>query len=397
MVKFTKKVLANGLTILHEERDVPVTTVAIASRFGAEYELESEKGISHVIEHLCFKGTKKRMAKEISSEIEKIGGILNAFTHEEVTLYHAKLPSKHVGVAMDVLFDIYFNSNFPEEEIKKEIKVICEEIKMRKDNPRIYVCDRLKQNLYDKPFGLNVSGDDKTILALTRKEIIEKFQKKYCPANSILCVVGNNSFEEIMSFVNKFSFPKNYPLEKMQLPKKLNLTSEEKREGIEQANLAMGFHFPTGSSKERYAAQLFNAILGDGMSSKLFLEVREKLGLVYAIKSDFDIGKDYGYLIVYAGTEKSKVKQVISIVCEEFKKMEKITLEELEEAKRQMIGNQLVMVEGSEESAINLIMEEILNDAEKYYLFEKNINKVTLDEIKALAKNSKYSYSVLSP
>lgn len=397
MVKFTKKVLSNGLTILHEKRDVPVTTVAIASRFGAEYEKESEKGISHVIEHLCFKGTDKRRAKEISSEIEKIGGILNAFTHEEVTLYHAKLPSKHLNVALEVLFDIYFNSNFPQEEMTKEIKVICEEIKMRKDNPRVYVCDRLKQSLYEKPFGLNISGDDKTILALTREDIIKKYRAKYCPANSVLCVVGNNSFSEVLKFVEKFDFPKNVPLEKSQTPKKINLISDEKRPGLEQANLAMGFHFPIGSSKERYAAQIFNSILGDGMSSKLFLEVREKLGLVYAIKSDFDLGKDYGYLLIYAGTDKSKVKQVIDIVSKEFRKMENISKEEFEEAKRQIAGNYLVESEGSEECTVNLVMEEILDKAENYYQFEKNIQKVGLEEVRNLAKNSKFSYSVLSP
>lgn len=397
MVKFTKKVLSNGLTILHEKRDVPVTTVAIASKFGAAYEKESEKGISHVIEHLCFKGTKNRGAKEISSEIEKIGGILNAFTHEEVTLYHAKLPSKHMNIALDVLFDIYFNSNFPEDEIKKEVKVICEEIKMRKDNPRIYVCDRLKQNLYDKPFGLNVSGDAKTILSLTRGDFIKKHKERYCPANSILCVVGNNSIEDVMAFVEKFTFPQNFKFNKREVPKTINLISDEKRDGLEQANLAFGFHFPIGSSKERYAAQLFNSIFGDGMSSKLFLEVREKKGLVYAIKSDYDVGKDYGYLLIYAGTDKSKIKQVIEIVSEEFKKMHNISNEELEEAKRQVAGNYLVESEGSEECVVNLIMEEILGDAEKYYLFEKNIKKVSLEEVRALAKNSKFSYSVLSP
>ncbi len=397
MVKFTKKVLSNGLTILHEKRDVPVTTVAIASRFGAEYERESEKGISHVIEHLCFKGTNKRSAKEISSEIEKIGGNLNAFTHEEVTLYHAKLPSKHMGVALDVLFDIYFNSVFPDEEIKKEIKVICEEIKMRKDNPRVYVCDRLKQSLYEKPFGLNISGDDKSILALTREDIVKKHEAKYCPANSILCVVGNNSLSEVMKFVEKFDFPKNILFEKSQTPKKINLISEEKRLGLEQANLAIGFHFPIGSSKERYAAQLFNSIFGDGMSSKLFLEVREKLGLVYAIKSDFDLGKDYGYLLIYAGTDKSKVRQVIEIVSSEFKKMENISEEELEEAKRQIVGNYLVESEGSGECVVNLVMEEILDKAEKYYQFEKRIKEVSLEEVQALAKSSNFSYSVLSP
>jgi predicted Zn-dependent peptidase len=397
MVTFTKKVLSNGLTVLHEKRDVPVTTVAIASKFGAVYENESEKGISHVIEHLCFKGTKNRSAKQISSEIEKIGGILNAFTHEEVTLYHAKLPSKHIGVALDVLFDIYFNSSFPEDEITKEIKVICEEIKMRKDNPRVYVCDRLKQNLYEKPFGLNVSGDAKTILALTKETIVKKHQERYCPANSILCVVGNNSIEEIMKFVENFVFPPNCKFNKNDTPKRINLNSDEKRDGLEQANIAFGFHFPAGSSRERYAAQLFNSIFGDGMSSKLFLEVREKKGLVYAIKSDYDVGKDYGYLLIYAGTDKSKIKQVIDIVSEEFNKMAKITEDELKEAKEQIIGNYMVESEGSEECVVNLVMEEVLDKAEKYYQFEKNIKEIKLVELKNLVKNTKMSYSILSP
>ena len=396
-MKFTKNVLDNGLIILHEKRDVPVTTVAIASKFGAAYETDSEKGMSHVIEHLCFKGTKKRSAKQISSEIEKIGGIVNAFTHEEVTLYHVKLPSKEVNVALDVLFDAYFNSVFLKEEIEKEKKVICEEIKMRKDNPRVFVLDRIKQGLFDKPFGSNVGGDEKTVMSFKREDVIKKHCEKYCPSNSILCVVGNNSIEEVMSFVNKFSFPKNFLAEKRNAPKKINENSSEKRSGLEQANICIGFHFPSGSSKERYAAELFNTILGEGMSSKLFLEVRERLGLVYAIKSEVDMGSNYGYLVIYAGTDKSKVDKVISIVSDEFKKMKDISVEELKDVKRQVIGNRLIEIEGSEESAVNLIMEEIVDKAENFYNFENNINKVTLEDVKSLVKNNKFSCSILSP
>lgn len=396
-MKFTKKILSNGLTVLHEQRDVPVTTVAIASKFGAAYETELEKGISHVLEHLCFKGTKKRSAKQISSEIEKIGGILNAFTHEEVTLYHAKLPSKDMKIALDVLMDIYFNSVFPEDEIEKEKRVICEEIKMRKDNPRVYVCDSLKQNLYEKPFGLDVAGDEKSVMKLTRGDIVKKHNERYCPSNSVLCVVGNNSIEEVLEFVDNFSFPNNFSIANSDIPKQIILSSTEQRDGLEQANLAMGIHFPFASSKKRFAAQIFNAIFGDGMSSKLFLEVREKRGLVYAIKSDLDFGKNYGYLIVYGGMDKKNVDEVIKIVTQEFNKMKDITKEELEEAKIQVIGNNLVSKEGSEEGVLSLVLEELFGRAEEYYDFENKINAVSLEDIKLLTKDAKFATFVLSP
>jgi len=396
-MEFTKKILPNGLIILHEKRDVPVTTVAIASKFGAAYETESEKGISHVIEHLCFKGTEKRIAKEISSEIEKIGGILNAFTHEEITFYHAKLPSKSMYIALDVLMDIYFNSVFSESEMEKEKKVICEEIKMRKDNPHIYVCDSLKQNLYSGAFGMDTAGDAKKVMSLSREDIVKKHKERYCPSNSVLCVVGNNSLDEIMEFVDKFSFPENFVIPEKMIPEKRILVSSEKRDGIEQANLTMGIHFPCATSKERYVAQVFNAILGDGMSSKLFLEVREKLGLVYSIKSDLDFGKDYGYLLVYAGTDKNNVEKVISIVSDEFKKMGNITEQELEDAKRQLVGNHLVSDEGSEESALNLVLEELFGDAGRYYSFEERVNAVKLEDIKLLTKDVKFASFILTP
>ena len=130
-----KKVLDNGLTVLFEKRDVPVTTVMLGVRYGSAYESSDEKGMAHFIEHMCFKGTEKRTVKQIAENVEKVGGDLNAFTSEEFTVYHVKLPSAHLNVAMDVIFDIFFNAIFPESDVKKEANVICEEIKMNRDNP----------------------------------------------------------------------------------------------------------------------------------------------------------------------------------------------------------------------------------------------------------------------
>ena len=243
MVKFNKKVLGNGLTILHEKRDVPVTTVMLASKYGGAYETEKEKGIAHFMEHLCFKGTEKRTVKQIADEVEKVGGELNAFTHEEITAYHVKLPSKHLSIAMDVVSDIYFNASFPEEEIVKEANVICEEIKMYYDNPRAHVLEQIKNNLYEKPFGIFLAGNEEVVKGMTRKQLIDRHREVYVPSNSILCVVGNNSFEEVVSMAEKISIEREGKTIKIPKIKLQSLKSDEKREGIQQANLALGSIF----------------------------------------------------------------------------------------------------------------------------------------------------------
>jgi len=399
-MKFQKKVLDNGLTVLFEQRDVPVSTVMLAVRYGSAHESDEEKGMAHFMEHLCFKGTDKRNAKQIAETVENLGGDLNAFTHEEITAYHVKLPSKHLDVAMDVIFDIFFNANFPEEEVEKEANVICEEIKMYRDNPRMHVIDKIKENLYEKPFGDFIGGSQENVRGMTREKLFSKHHEIYVPENSILCVVGNNSFEEVVLAAEQLIKSEN-KREKLDivLPEiiKRNIKNSEKRNGIEQTNLALGFHFPYSGENGRYAAELFSTILGHGMSSKLFTEVREKRGLVYGVKSDLDLGRNYGYMIIWAGTDSGKEKEVVDICLEEFRKMREITEEELEKVKLQVIGCRDVESEGSSETAVNLIMEEIRENSENYYDYEKKINMVSLDDIKELAKISDYSSFSLGP
>jgi len=396
-MKFNKKVLSNGLIVLHEKRDVPVTTVMLAAKYGAAYESAEEKGIAHFIEHLCFKGTEKRNVKQIAEEVEKVGGDLNAFTHEEITAYHVKLPSEHLNVAMDVIFDIFFNASFPEAEVEKEGNVICEEIKMYRDNPRMHVLDKIKNNLYEKPFGDFIGGSKETVKSMTRDQLFKKHRSVYVPRNSILCVVGNNDFDEVLKLAESLCVERDgVEIEKPGI-KFREIKDVEKRGDIHQANLALGFHFPYGDEKGKYAAEVFSTILGQGMSSKLFSEVREKRGLVYGVKTDLDLGKNYGYMIIWAGTDPEKVQQVIDISLEEYGKMSKINGKELEAAKVQVIGNRHVESEGSNDTAVNLIMEEAAGKAEDYYEYEKNIRAVTLEDIKELAKISEYASFSLEP
>ena len=194
---FKRKVLKNGLTIIFEKRIVPVVSVAYAVRNGGVNETSEEKGISHFIEHMLYKGTPTRNSKQIAEEIENNGGVLNGFTDEEITAYWCKMPSRHLGVALEVLTDMVKNPLFDEKELEKERKVIFEEMKMRKDTPRIYVFDEIQSYLYEKPFGANLIGTEKTMGSINRIVMKKKFEKIYSPNNMILCVVGDADFDSV--------------------------------------------------------------------------------------------------------------------------------------------------------------------------------------------------------
>ncbi len=397
MVEFNKKILDSGLTILHEKRDVPVTTLMLGVGYGARYESENEKGIAHFIEHLCFKGTEKRNAKQIAEEIENVGGVLNAFTSEEVTAYHAKFPSENLEKIGEVIFDIFFNPIFPDEEVKREAGVICEEIKMYYDNPRAHTLEMIKNLSYEKPFGMFIGGTQEIVLGLSREKLLGKHRQIYVPKNSVLVVVGNNSFEEVVALAEKYSVERvGEDLEKPEILLK-NEENSEKRENLQQANLALAFHFPKAKEKQRYSAEIFSNILGEGMSSKLFTEVREKRGLVYGVKSEIDLGADYSYLLLWAGTDPSKVNEVKKVAFEEFQKMENLEEAELILAKKKILGSQKVASESSDEVARELLAAWSYGDAEEFYQYEKKISEVTLDEIKELAKKRDYSFYSLGP
>lgn len=396
-MKFEKKVLPNGLTILFEKRDVPVTTVMLATKYGAMYESEEEKGIAHFIEHLCFKGTDKRNAKEIAQEVEGVGGVLNAFTHEEVTAYHVKLPSEHLNVAMDVIFDVFFNASFSEDNIEREANVIYEEIKMYCDNPRAHVFEKIKMNLYEGAPGMFVGGTEKNVRGMSREQLVKKHREVYVPSNSVLCVVGNNDFDEIVGLAKKFVVDRERGEIGVSKIIKRGVKNSENRQGVQQTNLALGFHFPCSGERERYVAEIFSVILGRGMSSKLFSEVREKRGLVYGVETELDLGKNYGYMVIWAGTDPDKKKEVFDICLKEFKKMAEISEEELDRAKVQVLGNRDVESERGDDTAVNLILEELAGDAKNYYEYEKNINSVKLEDIKKLAEISDYASFSLGP
>jgi predicted Zn-dependent peptidase len=394
-VDFYRKKLDNGLTVLFEKRKGPVVAVSSSVKFGAQHETERIKGIAHFIEHLVFKGTKNRNVNEIPKEIESKGGVLNAFTGEEVTAFWNKLPKKHFEIGADISIDLILNPLFEEAPLERERKVILEEIKMYHDNPSSFVLEKIKELLYKKPFNMSIAGNHESVSSLTRNKVLELYKSAYATNNMIFTVVGDTTLDSVLAQAKKF--PK--------ISKKINCMPIienngeviKKRKGIDQAHEVIGFHAPKLGDKNRYAAEIFDSILGGGMSSRLFQEVREKRGLCYSIKSDLEQSKDYGYGVVYVGTVKEKVKEVKGLVLNEIKKMKDLERSDFEEGKERLIGLRNVSNEKSDATMVGLLQEEIGGDAEEYYKYEDGVNSAQLDDVKKLSKLKSYSFVALIP
>ncbi len=396
-VEFKRKVLKNGMTILFEKRNLPVVSVAFAVRQGGINESSEEKGISHFIEHLLYKGTDKRNSKQIAEEIERNGGDLNGFTSENITAFWCKMPSDQLPVALDVLGDMIKNPKFDEKEIEKERQVIFEEIKMHHDNPRRYVFDEMHKSLFENPFGLPLSGTIETMNSINREKMIEKFKQVYSPDNLILAVVGDANFEEIVSFAEN-----NFGNEVAKVPElKVKFKNEiktENRKGIDQANMVFAYHVPLLKDKKAYSAQVLSTLMAEGMSSRLHEEIREKRNLAYAVIGDCSLGKDFSYNYIYIGTNKENVEKVKKLILEEFEKVYKnLTEEEMNEVKKQIIGNYKISMDDSQGVMVSLLLAEVEGNAEDFYKFEKKILDVKLEDVKELAMIKDYSLFTLLP
>ncbi|MBR9705082.1 insulinase family protein [Candidatus Pacearchaeota archaeon] len=393
--EFYRKKLDNGLTVIFEKRNIPVVAVSTSINFGALHETEDIKGISHFIEHLVFKGTKNRTVTQIPQEIEGKGGIINAFTAEEITSFWNKLPSKHFSLGADVSRDLAINPIFENKALERERKVILEEIKMYHDNPTSYIMEKIKEMLYKKPFSMSIAGTQKTVSGLSREKVIETYKQAYSTNNMIFTVVGKTDFETVLEEANKF--PKiNKTINSIPIIKK-NGKSIEKRKGIDQAHEIIAIHTPLLTDKNRYAVEIFDSILGGGMSSRLFQEVREKKGLCYAIKSHLEQSKEYSYLMIYSGTTKDKIKVIKEIVLKEIKKLGELKQTDFNEAKERLIGLKQVNKEKCDSTMIELLTEEIGGNSNNYYNYEDEINKVKLDDVKNLSNIKGYSFAALVP
>jgi predicted Zn-dependent peptidase len=385
-----KHTLKNGLRIV-SERIPTLRSVAMGILIGAGSgnETREESGISHLIEHMCFKGTPKRSAFDIANTLDSVGGKINAYTSKEITLYYAMVLDKHIDTAIDVLCDIVLNSLFEPKPMEVEKGVILEEIKMYEDTPDELVHDYFAEKiLRGHPIGKPTIGFEETVKSFQQKDIHSYRKKWYTPENTIISLAGaipRDITGRIKRYFEKWRGEKTVPHPSSpDIKGSINL----KKKKTEQVHFCLGVKGISQMDEDRYPYAVLDNILGGSMSSRLFQEVREKRGLVYSIFSTSSPFRNFGISYVYAGTSKENLKPVVDIILGQFSKIKKegVTPEELERAKEFLKGT---LVLGMESSSSRMSW---LAKSEFYYnrcmtideVFDK-VDKVTNDDIIKLA------------
>lgn len=362
MVK--KTVLDNGIRVISENMPhAHSVTIGIWVASGSRNERAEINGVAHFIEHLLFKGTEQRNALQIAREIDSLGGILNAFTGREYVCYYAKVLHRFLPNAVTLLSDIFLNSLFDTVEIEKERKVILQEIGLLEDTPDDYIHDLFTRNFWQgHPLGMPIIGTEQSVGALSRESIVGYRDDTYRAEDIIIAAAGRVDHLDLLSQLNGLF--DRLPIGRAASPayrpgpgKRLELVEKD----LEQVHLCLGTKALPQSDPRRYEAFILNAVLGGSMSSRLFQEVREKLGLAYSIYSYISSHSDSGSLAVYAGTSKERLNEVIEISLRELKRMRTapLTQDELHDAQEQLKGNVLLSLESSDNRMTKLAKNEI--------------------------------------
>lgn len=364
---YKKTTLSNGLRIVTS--NMPHTsslTVSIFIGTGSRYEREEEAGISHYIEHLCFKGTEKRhTAVEIAGVIEGVGGILNAGTDKEITVYWCKVARAHLSLAVELLADMISNSTFVPEEIEKERSVIAEEIKMIFDSPQQRVDVLIDELLWrNQPLGRDVIGTKNTVAAISRQNMLDYLAQHYLANNAVVSIAGDITHEEAVDNIESVfrswsrGIPRAYcPVNNEQNQPRVKI----ERRDTEQAHLCLALPGLSFSHADRFLLDMLNVILGEGMSSRLFLEIREKRGLAYSVHSYVDHYLDTGSFVVYAGITPDRLHLTIEALLGELNRLKEVVSEaELFKAKEMCKGRLLLRMEDTHSVSGWLGAQELL-------------------------------------
>ena len=396
-MQYHKKVLQNGLRLI----TIPMpsfesATIMVMVGAGSRYETPKNNGISHFLEHMAFKGTKKRpSAMEIASLIDGIGGEFNAFTSKEITGYFVKASKDHVELCLDVLSDMLQNSKLDKLEIEKERGVILEEINLYEDTPSRKIGDVYESLLYgDTPMGWDIAGRKEVIKAITREDFVNYMQSLYSAHNITVVVAGGINTKEVEDLVEKyfakmprFDTVRYIPLVENQVKPDLYI----KHKTTEQVHIGVGFRTVPINSSQKHALSVLSSILGGGMSSRLFSEVREKRGLAYYVRTGSESYQDGGNLVSTAGLDPKRVEEGVQVIIEEYSKFSKgkanITKEELAKAKEYLKGHLVLELEDSRFVAAFFAQAELLEEkVETPEELLKAIDKVTLDQVETVAK-----------
>ncbi|MGA8849023.1 MAG: pitrilysin family protein [Dehalococcoidia bacterium] len=394
MVMYNKAVLDNGLRVLTSTMPHSRSVcLAIFVGAGSCYESKEEAGISHFAEHLFFKGTEKRpTAKEISEDIEGVGGIINGGTDKEITVFWCKVASPHFSIALDVLSDLLLNSRFVNKDIEQERQVIMEEINMNLDIPQQQISMLIDELLWpEQPLGREVSGYKETVSSITREQLLNYVARRYMPNNTVLSIAGNIQHEEVITQIkplfDKWAAGKlmtGYITNDKQTEARLRIEPKD----IEQAHLCLAVHGFSQSHPQRFTLDLLNTVLGGGMSSRLFTEIRENRGLAYDIHSYTEHFLDSGSFGIYAGVDAQKVEIALAAILEEVSKIKQgITASELTRAKELSKGRLYLRFEDSQNVALwyggqEILTQQILDIDDVISI----VDAITMGELKEVAE-----------
>ena len=409
-MKYKKKTLKNGVRVLMIPiLENPTVTYMVWANTGSHFEDKSENGISHFLEHMLFKGTEHRTLKDIRREVNGIGAISNAFTGEELTAYYAKTHPKNLKKIVSVISDMYLNSNIPKEELEKERGVILGEIDMYEDDPGRIV-GKIWENLVygNQPAGRTIIGSKKNIKKFRREDFLKYKNKHYVAKSTVVVIAGK--FDEKKALIEVEKQFKNISTDKKS--KKTKTKDSQKKQGVairnkktDQTHLVVGFRALNvfDKTKDLAVLKILNTILGrSSMSSRLFVRIREELGLGYYVHSNIETLTDHGNLTIHAGVDNKRIIEAITAILNELKKLKNkvVPEDELEAAKRYFIGTFPMGLEQSDSVAIYYTLSEILgkkptNPKDVY----KEIEKVTAKQVQKMAqmifKNSKMNLAVV--
>lgn len=393
---FKKVTLKNGLRIIVvPQKDSRAVTILVLVATGSKYERKEINGISHFLEHMFFKGTKKRPnTTAIAETLDRVGGIYNAFTGEEYTGFFAKVDANYFDLALDWVSDIFLNSKLDSGEIKKEKGVILEEINMLFDHPTPYVQILWRELLYgDQPAGWNIAGTKETVMGISRQKLVDYLENQYVSSNTLISVAGKIKTSQVIEEVkkkfsgikNKAGLKKQKVIERQTVPECLL-----KERQTDQTHLCLGTRAYNLFHPKRYSQEILGVILGGMMSSRLFIRVREKMGLAYYISSEASADPDSGFLVTQAGVDNKNVEKAVSAILGEYRKaaQRKVPASELKKAKDYIKGKMALQLETSDvqasfHGAQELLENRILTPKEIY----DKIDKVGANDILKVAKD----------
>jgi predicted Zn-dependent peptidase len=361
---YRKGFLPNGIRVVTERMEhVRSVAVGVWVETGSRHEPDNRGGMSHLIEHLVFKGTATRSAEAIARTMDSVGGQMDAFTTKEHTCFYVQVLDEHLPLAVDLLTDILLHPRFDAEELEREKQVVLQEIKMVEDTPDDIIHDIFADQIWKgHPLGRPILGTRELVTGFSRDTIAEHFAEEYVPPKVIISVAGNVTHERVVSlFGAGFTDSGRAPIERQNTAPGLNAGVNIVHKQLEQVHVVMGFPGLRQSAPERYALFLLNDVIGGSMSSRLFQEVRERQGLVYAIHSGAQAYLDTGVLYLYAATDPGNFSKVLKSILKEIRALKKtgITAEELKRAKDHLKGSLMLSLESTSSRMNRLAKHEM--------------------------------------